>query len=99
MSYLEPADHPDRVARLAGRAVFGRGARGAYRAQPGDGCVDVHFDGLLPPEPGSPGIDRFFDDAAQGESDPFRERGGEPGGVERAVGFTGGDAGDQPHAA
>jgi len=68
---VEPADHADRVARLAGRAVRGRGARGPHRPQPGDGRVDLHFDGLLPPEPGGAGVDGIVDDAAQGQPDPL----------------------------
>ncbi len=36
--------------------------------------MDLHFDGLLPPEPAAQGLDGLVDDAAQGQPDPLRER-------------------------
>ncbi len=51
-----PHDHADRVPHdWQAEALRGRGAPWSYRPQPGDGRVDLHFDGLLPPEPGCAG--------------------------------------------
>ena len=48
---LEPADHADRVARLAGRAVRGRRAVQPGAAQPRDRRVDLHLARRLHPDP------------------------------------------------
>ena len=44
---LEPAHHPDRVARLAGRALPAHRARQPHPAQPVHRHLDLHLDGLL----------------------------------------------------
>ena len=49
---LEPADHADRVARLAGRALRGRRAVQPGAAQPGHRRVDLHLARRLHPDPG-----------------------------------------------
>ena len=54
---LEPADHADRVARLAGRALRRRRAVQPGAAQPGHRRVDVHLARRLHPDPGG-GRDR-----------------------------------------
>ena len=48
---LEPAHHPDRVARLAGRALRTRLPRQPHPAQPRDRHLDLHLARLLPADP------------------------------------------------
>ena len=74
---LQPADDPDRVARLAGRAVRPRASRRRHPAQPRHRHLDLHLDRLLHADPGRR-RDRLVDDAAQDQPDPVRERRGEP---------------------
>ena len=76
---LEPADHADRVARLAGRAVRRRRALQPGPAQPLHRHLDLHLARLLRPDPGGQGTG-LLHDAAQGQPDPLRERRGQPRG-------------------
>ena len=95
---VEPADHPDRVARLAGRALRRRRPVQPDPAQPLHGRLDLHLAGLL--RAGArPGHRRLLDDAAQGQPDPVRERRGQPRDLARAARRAGADAGHQPAAA
>ena len=84
---LEPADHADRVARLAGRALRRRRALQPDPAQPLHRRLDLHLARLLRPgrRSGGPGHGRLQHHAAQGQPDPVRERRGEPRGELRAV--------------
>ena len=77
---LEPAHHPDRVARLAGRALRRRRPVQPGAAQPLHRRLDLHLARLLRAGP-RPGHGRLVDDAAQGQPDPLRERRGQPRGV------------------
>ena len=81
---LEPAHHPDRIARLAGRAVLAHQPRQPRAAQPLHRHLDLHLDGLHHPDPAG-GRDRVVDDAAQDQPDPVRERRGQPRDLERAA--------------
>ena len=83
-SRLEPAHHPDRVARLAGGALLPDQPRQPRAAQPVHRHLDLHLDGLLHPDPAGR-RDRLIDDAAQDQPDPVRERRGEPRALERAA--------------
>ena len=71
------AHDPDRVPRLAGRAVRPRAARRRHPAQSRHRHVDLHLARLLLADPRRRG-DRVVDDAAQDQPDPVRERRGEP---------------------
>ena len=74
---LQPAHDPDRVPRLAGRAVRPGAARRRHPAQSRHRRVDLHLARLLLADPRRRG-DRLIDDAAQDQPDPVRERRGEP---------------------
>ncbi len=83
---LQRADHPDRIARLAGRAVRPGASCRRHPAQSRDGHLDLHLPGVLRADP-CRGCDRLVDDAAQDQPDPLRERRGQP----RDLGRTAGD--------
>ena len=79
---LEPAHHPDRIARLAGRAVLARSA--TLNRILHNLCTDIWTYismGYLTPDPAGGG-DRIVDDAAQDQPDPVRERRGQPRAVD-----------------
>ena len=74
---LQPADDPDRVARLAGRAVRPGAPCRRHPAQSRHRHLDLHLARLLRADPRR-GRHRVVDDAAQDQPDPVRERRGEP---------------------
>ena len=96
---LEPAHHPDRVARLAGRALRPRRAR-----QPAS-CTTSRTDVWTYISLGyfrrsrRPGATGLVDDAAQDQPDPLRERRGEPRALERPARLARRDARHHPPAA
>ncbi|CAA9535373.1 MAG: Adenylosuccinate lyase @ SAICAR lyase, partial [uncultured Solirubrobacteraceae bacterium] len=94
---LEPADDPDRVARLDRRAV--PRARplqpDPHRLRPRP--LDVHQP-RAGQAAGRGGRGRLVDDAAQGQPDRLREQRGERRGLDRARQPHGRDARDQPAA-
>lgn len=81
-THVEPADHADRVARLAGRALRGRRPVQPHPPQLLHRRLELHLHRLLRADPGGR-RHGLLDDAAQDQPDPLRERRGQPGDLQR----------------
>ncbi len=95
---LPALQHPDRAARLHGRAVRRRGPRQHHPDRLLARHLGLREPGLLQAAP-EDGRDRLVDHAAQGQPDRLRERRRQPGPGERAAAPPEREAAHQPLAA